>query len=102
MVGGAIPGLVVLGSRRKQAEQAMESKAFLSVSLSLSLSLSPLSPPPFYFPGKATCRKRAFGHSPLTCGSSPLPAIPFPPSPQYVLQVSNTERNRNLSQKNFP
>jgi hypothetical protein len=26
MVGGAIPGLVVLGSIRRQAEQAMESK----------------------------------------------------------------------------
>ena len=26
MVGGAIPGLVVLGSIRKQAEQAMRSK----------------------------------------------------------------------------
>jgi hypothetical protein len=40
-VGGAIPGLVVLGSIRKQAEQAMGSKAVSSTSLWLLHQLLP-------------------------------------------------------------
>jgi hypothetical protein len=38
MVGGAIPGLVVLGSIRKQAEQAMESKPVSSTLHGLCIS----------------------------------------------------------------
>lgn len=74
----------------------------LSVSLSLSLSLSPLSPPPFYFPGKATCRKRAFGHSPLTCGSSPLPAIPFAPLHSISCKFQTLKETEIFHKRTFP
>jgi hypothetical protein len=40
IVGGAIPGLVVLGSVRKQAEQAMGSKQISSTPPWLSINVS--------------------------------------------------------------
>ena len=58
ILGGAIPGMVVLGSRRKQAEQAMRSKPESSIS---PWPLHQLLPPGFcpilvlvltYFNGK--------------------------------------------------
>ena len=45
MVGGAIPGLVVLGSIRKQTDQAMRTKP---ANITAPLSLHQLLPPASY------------------------------------------------------